>query len=243
MTGWEQTPNDLRLTPKYVDVWRTPLDLPKAAIEDFADMLSCAERERADRFCFEAKRNEYVIARGLLRRILARTVGIDPKCLVFTYGAHGKPALDQEWQGRTISFNVSHSHNVALVAVSIERAVGVDVEQIKQNVECESLAQRFFSPNEWVQLMSLPKENRRQAFFNVWARKEAFIKAVGKGISLGLDQFDVSLRPGEPAALLATHWEAAEASRWSMVDLEVGDEYTSALAIEGRNFTLRCWES
>ena len=242
MNGWEQSPGDLRLSHEHVDVWRTHLDLPDAAIAEYAHMLSDDERERADRFRFTAKRNEYVISRGLLRRVLAQTLGGTPERFVFTYGSHGKPALSEIWDGKAISFNVSHSHNLALVAVSLERAVGVDVEHMRSEVECENLAQRFFSPNERTALMSLPGQDRTKAFFVCWTRKEAFIKAVGKGLSLGLDQFDVSLRPGDPAALLATRWDESEASRWSIVDLDVGPEHSASLAIEGNVFKVRCWQ-
>lgn len=240
--GWYQPPGDLHLSRDHVDVWRTCLDLPEAAIADFAETLSSAEHERAARFRMTDKRNEYIIARGLLRRILARALGGDPQHFIFTYGAHGKPALAQTWKDEAIHFNVSHTQNVALVAVSLKRLVGVDVEHMRPNIECETLAQRFFSSNERASLMDLRQADRRQAFFTCWTRKEAFIKAVGKGLSLGLDQFDVSLQPGEPAALLVTRWDASEASRWSIVDLDVGYGYSAAIAIEGHGGTVRCWE-
>ncbi len=151
----------------------------------------------------------------------------------FAYTTYGKPLLADETGASGLRFNLTHSHGLALLAVTRGREIGVDVERIRDNLEGEKLAERFFSPREVAALRSLPPELRREAFFHCWTRKEAYIKAVGKGLSLPLDQFDVTLHPGEPAALLATRHDSEEAQRWSMRSLAPGEGYVGALARRG----------
>jgi 4'-phosphopantetheinyl transferase len=137
---------------------------------------------------------------------------------------------------------VSHSHGFALYAVNIGQEIGVDLERISRKVEASQIAQRFFSPHEVRVLQTLPEQLQREAFFNGWTRKEAFIKARGDGLSLPLDQFDVSLRPDEPPALLRTHFDPQEAGRWALHALTPGPGYVGALAVAGHGWQLRCWQ-
>src|SRR5919199_1621700 len=139
-----------------------------------------------------------------------------PPQLCFTYGRHGKPALATGTGGVPLRFNVSHSHGLALYAITRDREVGVDVERIRPEVAQEKIAERFFSPREVTVLRALPTPLQATAFFACWTRKEAYIKATGDGLSLSLKQFDVSLAPGEPVALLHTIWDPQEAARWAL---------------------------
>ena len=141
-----------------------------------------------------------------------------------------------------IRFNLSHSHGKALYAVSRGREIGVDLEFIRGDLEAEQIAERFFSHSEIETLRALPLSLRKHAFFLCWTRKEAYIKARGEGLSLPLDQFDVSLIPGEPAALLSTQSDSDEALRWSLRNLTPASGYAAALATEGRDWTLSCWQ-
>ena len=134
-----------------------------------------------------------------------------PECLSFCYGSHGKPALVWESGGDAIRFNISHSDGVALYAVTRGREVGIDLELVRRGLEIEEIAERFFSRLEIATLRALPTPLRRYAFFLCWTRKEAYIKARGEGLSLPLDQFDVSLIPGEPATLMSTRPDSDEA--------------------------------
>ena len=141
-----------------------------------------------------------------------------------------------------IRFNLSHSHGKALYAISRGREVGVDLEFIRCDLEAEQIAERFFSHSEIETLRALPPSLRKYAFFLCWTRKEAYIKARGEGLSMSLDQFDVSLTPGKPAALLRTNPDSDEALRWSLRDLKPASGYAAALAIRGSDFTLSCWQ-
>ena len=200
--------------------------------------LSEEEAKRAVRFRFEKDRIRYIVAHGCLRNILARYLQCEPGVLNFDINEYGKPSIN----GHKLEFNLSHSGDFALIAVSHKRKVGVDVERIHSDMEFESIADRFFSPNELAELMSLPLEQRAIAFFNCWTRKEAYIKAQGLGLSLPLDSFDVSLTPNEPAFLRATRPDAQEANRWSLCSLKVDPGYAAAVAINDKDLELKLWD-
>jgi 4'-phosphopantetheinyl transferase len=223
-----------KLPPDEVHVWRTSLDLPQEAFAPLSELLSPEEAERAARFRFERDRRRFVVAQGTLRRLLARYTGQAPAELLFERGPWGKPSLvSPEGGAASVRFNLSHSGELALYAVTRAREVGVDVERVRPDTAIERLASRFFSPVEAAELLSLPEPSRRRAFFDCWTRKEAVMKAVGRGLALGLDQFDVTLRPGEPPRLRRTAWDPADATRWALHVIEVPDGYAGALAVEG----------
>jgi 4'-phosphopantetheinyl transferase len=239
---WLSPPHPLTLLPDEVHVWRAHLDRPEAAIQKLRDLLTEDECRRADRFVFAKDRQHFTAGRGILRSLLAGYLGRDPKDLRFTYNLQGKPALSEEAGENALSFNLSHSHGLALYAVSRNRALGVDLEQIRPDFATEAIAERFFSPHETVALRTIAPPQKADAFFACWTRKEAYIKARGKGLSIPLDQFDVTLAPGEPAQLLATREDPAQASRWSLRHLPPAPGFQGALAVEGHAWQLRCWQ-
>jgi 4'-phosphopantetheinyl transferase len=238
---WRSSPAELRLSSAKVHVWRAYLDLDASCVEHLQHSLAVDELQRAARFHFPRDRRRYTVARGVLRNILGRYLGRPPSELRFRYSAYGKPALADAFDDAGLRFNVSHSHEVALFAVTSGREVGVDIEYLGREIRGEEIAEHFFSAHERANLRALPAEMRHQAFFNCWTRKEAYIKAHGEGLSLPLDQFDVSLAPGEPAALLATRSDPREALRWSLQTLTPGSGYVAALAVEGQGWQLTCW--
>ena len=224
---WSSPPSSsasLLLLADEVHVWRLTLDLPS---KDFRELLETDEIARANRFYFETHRNHFIVARGFLRLLLGHYLQTDPKQLRFSYGAWGKPALIGESRLR---FNMSHSHGVALYAVTEGREIGVDVEHIRADFASDDIARRFFSGCEFGALRELPAEDRVAGFFRCWTRKEAYIKATGRGLSQPLDGFDVTLAPDENVALLRT--EDGSHERWQLVDIAVGVEYAGALAVE-----------
>jgi 4'-phosphopantetheinyl transferase len=241
-SGWSAPPQRLSLDNKAVHVWRANLDQSPSMAGRFEPTLSVDERMRADRFYFRQDRERFVVARGLLRTILGRYLDRAPASHAFTYNYYGKPSLVSEAGAEPIRFNVSHSHGTALYAITRDLEVGVDLELIRDGLEVEQIAASFFSPREVSALSALPAELRRRAFFLCWTRKEAYIKARGEGLSLPLDQFEVSLIPGEPAALMSTQTESDEPSRWSLQDLSLASGYVAACAVEGRTRSLFCWQ-
>lgn len=233
----------LALGAKEVHVWRGSLDQAPTIVERFAQLLSEDEHARARRFHFETDRQHFIVARGCLRMLISRYTGIPPEEIQFSYGTHGKPQLvSSTAQVGPFNFNLAHSGGLALYAFTQVGEIGVDVELIRRDFTGDEIAQRFFSTAECDCLTQLPKGSRHQAFFNCWTRKEAFIKAMGSGLSLPLDQFDVTLSPAEPAQLLQTRWDESEAARWSLQAIDVGPDYAAAVAVAGHDWQLTCSE-
>jgi 4'-phosphopantetheinyl transferase len=224
-----------------VHVWLAQVDQYSMAIENISPVLSVDEQAKAAKFYFERDRRRYAAAHSILRILLGRYLGCDPLAIHFRTNSHGKPAIDAPVQEQRLTFNLSHSNELALLAFTCDRDIGVDVEYMRSNVEYEQLARHSFSPAEQQTLHNLPDNAIPQGFFNAWTRKEAYIKARGLGLHLPLHLFDVSLRPGEPAALLASREGAHEASRWTMRALAPGTDYAGALCVEGGGWELHCY--
>jgi 4'-phosphopantetheinyl transferase len=211
-----------------VHVWTLDLQLPPDQLAVSHNLLNTTERERAARFHFDRDRNHFIAARGQLRTVLGRYTGVLPARIAFTYGDHGKPYLAGNLD--SLQFNLSHSHHLALLAVTRHHEIGVDIEYLDREVSVSEIAKRFFSQRESGQLLSLHPTAQRPAFFRCWTRKEAFLKAKGMGITFGLDQFSVSLHPEEKAQLLETPYDPEEAAQWTLVHLEPAPGYVGAIA-------------
>lgn len=196
------------------------LDLPEAVQQALAVLLSEEERARAARFMFPEHSRRFIAAHGRLRQVLGGVLGMDPAQIGFRKAAHGKPELDGEAAASGLQFNLSHSGAWAVVGWAHRRAIGVDVEVWRQMRDEAALVRRFFSPAENAAYEALPAHERSAAFFHCWTRKEAYIKAVGRGLSLPLDSFDVSLDPGEGARLLRPSALCEDGRRWSLAAAE-----------------------
>jgi 4'-phosphopantetheinyl transferase len=217
-----------------VQVWSASKQLIADAPEYMMSLLSEDEIQRAQRFHFAKDRNQFIASRGLLRRVLGWYVGTDPRKIRFDYSKNGKPELDLGFSTSALRFNVTHSCDVILLAFARGRGVGIDVEKIRYDVSIDEIAERFFSISERLSLRALPPAQRYEAFFRCWTCKEAFVKALGDGLSTPLDGFDVSLAPGEPSRLLQTKPDSTEAERWIMKSLTVEGGYSAALVVEKR---------
>lgn len=215
-----------------VHVWQQHLRCQPIEVESYRQILSPDEVARARRFRFDSDRNEFIVGRGTLRRLLGQYLSIPPNDLHFSYSAFGRPCVVGHKAAAALDFNISHSGGVALLAFAGGRQIGVDIEKVRQDFMTGEIVDRFFSIAERAALRELPDDQRHAAFFRCWTRKEAFIKALGEGLSHPLDQFDVSLDPNTPAALLATRPDASEAQRWMLCDIEVPRDYAAALAFE-----------
>ena len=212
-----------------VHVWYQHLKGESADVGPFQGLLSADERDKASRYCFDRHRNDYTVTRGTLRILLASYLAKPPESFSFSYAAQGKPSLADD--DTVLRFNVSHTDGLAALAFTRGREIGVDVEKIRPDLEAEKLAERFFSESERQFISHLRGRALHEAFFRCWTRKEAFIKAKGGGLSIPLDQFDVSVAEDQPAALLGTRPDALEASRWSLHNLPVKPGYAGALAV------------
>ena len=221
--------NSFAHCPGVIRIWRVVLDaLPWQRCED---VLSPDERERAGRYQFDNDRRRFTMTRSILRFLLSNYLETTPERVAFKYGKHGKPSLAEPGTG--IRFNVSHSGELALIAVAHGREVGVDIEFLRPMVDQEQLLAANFSSRELAEFRSLPRVWQQAAFFAGWTRKEAYLKARGGGLSIPLDSFAVSLGPHEPASLLEVRNDPLEPSRWGMANLPVAPGYAGALVAEG----------
>jgi 4'-phosphopantetheinyl transferase len=220
---WQRT--DLVDAPRgeQVHVWAIQPARVKSQYDALYALLSIDEQQRAGRFYFEHDRLTYVTARGVLRRLLARYLAVEPTAIQFDYTKFDKPFTI--YPETSLQFNVSHAGDVVLLAFGCEFPIGVDVELIRPIPDAANIVTRFFSPTEISTWRSLPDEQKTTAFYTCWTRKEAYIKARGEGLSHPLDQFDVTLRPDEPAAL----WTGESAESWSIAALPMPDSYVAAV--------------
>ena len=221
--------NTEKLAEEEIHVWFRALDQPVPNANALFELLSVDERERAQRYRFDEHRNEFILTRAALRILLGFYLEKSPEQLAFSYSAQGKPSLEKT--AADLGFNVSHTHGLAALAFGKGCELGVDVEKLRPECDATKLAQRFFSASERAAISSLSGRPLHEAFFRCWTRKEAFIKAKGGGLSIPLDQFDVSVEEGRPAALLGTRPDPAEANRWMLHDLPVKSGYAAALAV------------
>jgi 4'-phosphopantetheinyl transferase len=227
----------IALTAGEGHVWRFPLDPPTAVFERFDATLSDDERRRAERFRAGHLRRRYIAGRGGLRAILAAYLDCPAEQVTFQYGPHGKPSLAF---GTSFEFNLTHSHELALCALTRVGRIGVDVEELRPMEEHgRKLIGRFFSEAEQGEFLSVPEAEQLASFFRAWTRKEAFLKAVGTGLATVLDSFDVTLGPDVPPALLRVADDPDASTRWSVFDLDPGAGYAAALVVEANGQPIR----
>ncbi len=230
--------NEICLGIDEVHVWRAFLDNDQRGSSiDCVKILSNDEKERATRFFFQEDRDKYVIRRAMLRRILSCYLRVDPQEICFRYGHYGKPRLADEFSERPLHFNMSHSGNLAMYAFSRGGELGIDVERIDEKVEVDLLAQRFFSSEETERIRTLSEEERRISFFDSWVRKEAYLKAMGTGLSVPVDSFEL------PRQVLGRNMEdRVDTTSWFSHSLTVDTHYASALVVQGSSYKISLWQ-
>lgn len=211
-----------------VHVWSVPLKRSLAELYRLRELLADEEYERACRYLHRPSRDQFITTRAFLRLTLGRYLGLEPSRVRLTTSSTGKPQLE----GGGLHFNVSHSHELALIAVTRKAEVGVDIERVRSVASHLDMADRYFTPGETVALRRLPPGAREQAFYHIWTRKEAFLKATGLGLSHGLERFEVSVPPDDPARILHIDGDRGAGERWAMTSLDPGQGYVAALAIE-----------
>jgi 4'-phosphopantetheinyl transferase len=211
-----------------IHVWHSALDLAEEVLSTLKASLSLEERARADRFHFENDKNRFIVARGLLRKLLSGYLHANPAALEFSYGEHGKPDLSGANASAGLCFNLSHSSNLAVYAIAKNRNLGIDVEHVRPDAAGEDIAARYFSARELSDLRTLPPESRADGFFRCWTRKEAYLKATGMGLRIPLDSFAVSLLPGQPAQFLS-----GVESCWQLAAYTPVEGYIAAIVYDG----------
>ncbi len=217
------------LTGTDVHVWSAPLRVPSRVRRAMRSLLAADEIAKADRIVVPEKREQSVVSRGTLRRLLGLYTGTDPSDLAFEYSKDGRPSLvDDE---SAIEFNVTHSGDLLLVAMTRRGVLGVDVELVRDDIDHSGVGERFFSPAERKRLARAVDPHA--AFFRCWTRKEALLKARGTGLMTPLHQFDVTLLSDEVPRVVATRFEPPERRRWTLIHLRPHRSYVGALCLEG----------
>lgn len=225
--NWQMPPSILLLNDQMTHVWQVDLDLAEESVNDLKSLLSDDEITKGDRFHFAHHRRRYIVARGMLRKILGRYLEVKPDQIEFQYTDKGKPFLSSKKHTNNFQFNLSHSEEKAIYGVTLNRWIGVDIEKQRPIKDILALTNRFFCPQEAALIQSLPDEERAQIFFQLWTAKEAYLKGMGTGISGGLDQ--VALRwCKDQLKPLPTQ------DHWSLLSFIIEKNYLGAVAIEGK---------
>jgi 4'-phosphopantetheinyl transferase len=225
--------------PHTLDLWHCDLALDAERIRDCEQLLSADEKQRAERLVFAGKRQEFIVTRACLRQVLSAQLDCSAQELTFVKNSHGKPELSEKFAVSRLQFNLAHSHGRAILAVTSAATVGVDLEMLREGTDCMALARRFFSATEQQALQGLQGDAQRRAFFSCWTRKEAFVKALGNGISYGLDKFSVPVSPGINSGAI----NCTKSGRpWSFYDLPVDAGFYAAVVTEEAHAELRFWQ-
>ena len=238
--SWHIPSGQPPLSQDEIHVWASCLDVAPTASAVFGASLSEGERMRAKKFRFQQHKSRFIVGRGLLRAIMSHYLQVEPARVEFKYNLQGKPELTRPFDSSGIHFNLAHSEDLALFTVTTIGPVGIDVERIQANKDARELVKWFCSPCEQELFENLAPQEKQLAFFNLWTRKEAFLKATGEGIAQLLSQVEVAFQPGKPARFIAVSGDSERASRWSVRDLSLGPDFAAAVAIQAKNFRLRC---
>jgi len=240
-TIWRPQPRKVILKNNEVHVWCSSLTLKPEILNKLRLILSTDEIERADRFHSQKDQFGFIAGRGILRSILGYYLQIEPSEIRFTYNTHGKPSIANITEASGLNFNISHSHELALYALTRGRGIGIDIERLRSNLSFERIAKRFFPPAEFEKLRSLPPEEFVEGFFNFWTCKEAYIKAIGKGLSIPLNQFAVTVHANKTVKIQNSKTNHCEESRWSFYTLRPAPGYVGALTVEGKKLRIKYW--
>jgi 4'-phosphopantetheinyl transferase len=228
---WPLPSGKLPLGAADIHVWAARLDAPAEFLSRCAALLAPDEQERAARFRFDQHRHRFIFGRAILRSLLGGYLNCPAQNVQFSYGPHGKPLLAKEFSQSDMHFNLAHSEDLALFAVTRRAPVGIDVEQIRPVADAADLVERFFSPRENALFRQLFEDQKSIAFFTLWTRKEAWLKAFGEGIAHSLNRVEVTFLPDEPARLLALPKESGSLSDWTLHQLIPAPGFIGAVAL------------
>ncbi len=229
------------LNPGEIQVWRVSLAATPARERNLKAGLSAGELRQADGFHFAADQRRFIVRRAVLRCLLSAVLDLPPNQIRYVVGVHGKPALPNHLNPKGIRFSCTHSGDWALIALAVNGELGLDLEMHREIPEVQALTQSHFSAGEVAELTALPLTRQITGFFNGWSRKEAFVKAIGVGLSYPLSHFTVSLMSAHGVVPLAVADDAAMRRRWTLVSLELLEQFSAALVFEANQATaIRC---
>jgi 4'-phosphopantetheinyl transferase len=221
-----------------IHLWLASLDGPETCFPSWQAFLSTDELERASRYRFERDRQRFIARRGILRQLTGQYLKIPAAQIEFTYSETGKSSIKEQ----SLQFNLSHSGDYGLYAFAQKRELGVDIENIRSTDDLSLIAKRFFSVFENAALLNLSDDKKIPAFYHIWTQKEAFVKALGKGLSFPLANFDVSVDPAQPGKLLSIRDGGEVGTDWYMQTFLPVEDYQAAVCYSGTGTALRFQE-
>jgi 4'-phosphopantetheinyl transferase len=233
---WLPPPAEITLSDSIVHIWRSHLDIQYSQFQKYYAFLNDTERKRADRYRFDKSRHRFIVTRGILRLLLSQYCSKPAEEIEFQYNDWGKPYLTGDKEIRFM-FNIAHSNNLAVFAFTHTGNIGIDVEYNHPIKDMDQMVVNFFSKFEQATYETLPQSRRLKAFFTCWVRKEAYIKARGKGLSIPLNSFDVAVETDAINLLLRDQTDETATKKWIIYDVNVGEGYSAALAVERNSDT------
>ncbi|MCA9500834.1 MAG: 4'-phosphopantetheinyl transferase superfamily protein [Nitrospira sp.] len=242
-THWASPSPDIfrSLSPGIVHAWRVHLDLSSRQTSLYRTDLSEDERARAKRYRLPHHQNQFILTRGILRNLIGHYVGIPPGTIRFENNVQGKLSLIEPPHS-SLQFNVSHTNGMALLAFTIEHAVGIDVEEVNRNVNDQDIATRYFSPREAAYLATLPPDKRTQEFLTYWTCKEAYLKMLGVGLSGGMAHCEIALDPDSLNANVLVTDRQSRNDACSLFRINAGESHVGALAVGCPSVEVLFWD-
>lgn len=225
--NWEQPSEEIVLLDDEIHLWRVNLDISSEKIAELSNNLSLDEIARANHFKFEEHKNHFIAARGFLRQIISNYLQILSNEIVFNYSDRGKPSI----QNDNLQFNISHSQDLALYAFCHNHLIGVDLEYLRDDVEYDKIAQRFFTPaeSEFISKLSLAKQ--KQTFFHFWTIKEAYLKATGEGLGGGLETVEIDCNADLEVQVKAIFKSGLQNNDWFFSSFIPQNDFIATVAI------------
>lgn len=235
---WQNPSQKFTINPQEVHIWKTNLEQSSINVQNSFKILNEYEKNKARRFHFEKHQKRFIIARSSLKKILSLYLSISPQEIEFIYNDYGKPKLIDKINKLALQFNVSHSKNMAIYGITCHYLIGVDIEYIRPMPEAENLAKRFFSDKEYEQMRPLPSEEKSKEFFKLWTAKEAYLKAIGQGISGGLEKVEISQY--EPKQFISL--PESNNIKYNLFYLTPHYNYLAAIAVQNNQQNYYYWQ-
>jgi 4'-phosphopantetheinyl transferase len=234
LKNWQSQDSEKTLGDNEIHIWLSYLNLHQARLKHLYPLLSSTEKERSERFNHYKHRKNYIASHGFLHTVLSYYIDIPASEIAFSHGEQGKPSIIDEQNSENIQFNLSHSGNLAILAICKNHQLGVDIEHTDRKADWAGIARRFFTANEQQDFFQLNESIQEDAFYKVWTRKEAHMKVTGKGLHLPPTQFEISIPP-KPAEFIG-NLKSDDNNYYKMMDIDLPDIYNDYHASLSANF-------
>ncbi|MDJ0533219.1 MAG: 4'-phosphopantetheinyl transferase superfamily protein [Xenococcaceae cyanobacterium MO_207.B15] len=231
---WQNPSPNLTLLNDEIHLWRANLNLSPQHIEQLETTLSEDEQLRANRFRFPNHRRRFVAARGILRQLLGFYLQTSGDIVSFTYNLKGKPQLAPDFSNTNLEFNISHSQDLALYSFNRDQIIGIDLEYLRDNVDYENIAQRFFCQREFNLITTCPKQQQLARFYQLWTAKEAYLKATGEGLAGGLETLEINFDSAGNIYLYKIKNQKNLAHQWSLYNFIPETNFIATIALSGK---------